>query len=838
MQLSRFTTWHKFLHWQHHQHFKGLSSNLLTRLIIGGTTLVVSASAYWSYQVVRNLTLDNLKQNAFLEVQQGVNEIDKWLATHKAEVVTLANTETALSMDWSVAQSYLEAEAKRLEGFHHLIYANPDGSYYVTGQGLAQGNNISDRLYFQEAIAGRVNVSDPFISRSLGIPKIGVNAPIGPAERPVGVLSGGIRVDHIVQVTHQLQYGSGSYAFALNSQGQAIVHPNPSLMSTIERPAPTLTEASDPGLAAIAHKMVNQQQGIELVNLDNVGQYIAYIPLEEANWSIALVIPRKNIEAQLLPLDVIAVVVVGLAGTMITVLWKVQSFEQAQLKRSKAAAEAAKQAADAANQAKSQFLANMSHELRTPLNGILGYAQIFQRDKTLTSKQRDGLNVIYQCGSHLLNLINDVLDISKIEAKKLELYSTDFALPHCLQNIKEICRIRAEQKELEFDYQVVNSLPRAVHADEKRLRQVLINLLGNAIKFTDQGKVTFKVEVLGRSSKPIHQQSNRNTELSSAAEYTIIRFQVEDTGVGMSPDQMARIFLPFEQVGDDLRKVEGTGLGLAISRQIVEMMGSEIQVESTLGIGSRFWFDLEFPEAAEVIERECAAAQTAITGYQGERRTILLVDDRWENRAVISHLLQPIGLEVIEATNGQEGIIQAQRHQPDLIITDLAMPIMDGYQMTQELRSRTEFINIPIIASSASVFSFNRQQSQEAGCNDFLAKPVQAEELFEQLQRYLNLIWVQEIAELNPRCSIATTQDQADSNVQEGSAQDMVVPPVKELLTLYQAAQAGYIAVIEQEARRIKQQNRDYRAFAGKILDLVDTFDDELIVDLIRPYLA
>ena len=493
---------------------------------------------------------------------------------------------------------------------------------------------------------------------------------------------------------------------------------------------------------------------------------------------------------------------------------------------------AAKEAADAANHAKSEFLANMSHELRTPLNGILGYAQILQRDKTATPKQQDGLSIIHQCGSHLLTLINDVLDISKIEAQKLEFYPNAFPFETFLQGVKEICRIKAEQKEIDFTYQVLNRLPCAIHADEKRLRQVLINLLGNAIKFTDQGGVTFKVGVVTDSPEFLHPSLSAVTEPQTTNNQQVtlhkIRFQVEDTGVGMTPEQLEKIFLPFEQVGDSTRKAEGTGLGLAISRKIVEMMGGEIKVESTYGKGSKFWFDLDLREATNWIESASLKSSQTVVGYQGEKKKILIVDDRWENRSVIVNMLEPIGFEVIEAGNGQEGLEKADECQPDLIITDLAMPVMNGCEMTRRLRESPSFRNTIIIASSASVFSFDRQQSRQAGCNDFVPKPVQSEELLNQLQNYLDLEWIYE------------AKDELTPQTQDASVpmSEMVVPPAKELKALHKAARSGYILDIQEEANRLKQLDPEYAAFADKILELADAFEDEAIAKWVSLYLS
>ena len=296
----------------------------------------------------------------------------------------------------------------------------------------------------------------------------------------------------------------------------------------------------------------------------------------------------------------------------------------------------------------------------------------------------------------------------------------------------------------------------------------------------------------------------------------------------MTPEQLEKIFLPFEQVGDSAHKVEGTGLGLAISRKIIEMMGSEIKVESTYGKGSKFWFDLDLPEATDLIEPAFLTSTQTVLSYQGEKRKILIVDDRWENRSVIFNMLEPIGFEVIEAENGQEGLEKACECQPDLIITDLAMPVMNGFEMTQQLRNLADFNNTIIIASSASVFSFDRQQSLEAGCNDFIPKPVQSEELLNQLQNYLELEWIYEV------------QDELTTQTQDTSVlvSEMVVPPANELTTLYKAAKSGYILDIQEEANRLKRLDPQYAAFAEKIVELAEAFEDEAIAKLVSLYLS
>jgi signal transduction histidine kinase/DNA-binding NarL/FixJ family response regulator len=471
----------------------------------------------------------------------------------------------------------------------------------------------------------------------------------------------------------------------------------------------------------------------------------------------------------------------------------------------------AKEAADQANLAKSEFLANMSHELRTPLNGILGYAQILQRDKTVLPQHQDGLDIIYQCGSHLLTLINDILDLAKVEAGKLELNPSNFHLQNFLYGVRDICVVRAKQKNIVFTYQALNQLPIGIHADEKRLRQVLLNLIGNAIKFTDQGHVTFKVDIVNPDAQP-------------SANVTL-QFQIEDTGIGMTPDQLNKIFLPFEQVSHRDHKAEGTGLGLAISRRIVETMGGEINVTSKYGQGSQFRFEITVPVADEWQPQD--PPQTPkIVSYQGDQRTILVVDDRWENRSVIVNLLALLGFKVIEAADGFAGLAKAKEYQPDIIITDLFMPIMDGLEMTQQLRALPDFESAIIIASSASVFNSDRQQSRDAGCTNFLPKPIQAAELLAYLQCYLNLEWNYETNSDAPLLS---------GNLSPPS--HIVVPPAEALQSLYKSAKAGYIAGVQAEAQKLIQKNALYTTFSQRILRLADELDDEAIVQLLQPYL-
>lgn len=482
----------------------------------------------------------------------------------------------------------------------------------------------------------------------------------------------------------------------------------------------------------------------------------------------------------------------------------------------------AKEAADTANRAKSEFLANMNHELRTPLNGVLGYAQILQRDSTMTSKQQQGVEVIYQCGSHLLTLINDILDLAKIEARKMDLYPQDFHLPNFLLGTAEICAVKARQKGVEFVYQDCDRLPTAVHADDKRLRQVLLNLLSNAVKFTDHGAVTFCVE---RLADPVL-ASNLADHAPVTQQVQRLRFEVRDTGMGIPPDRLDTIFSAFEQAGGRDRNAEGTGLGLAISQQIVQMMGSRIHVKSTPGEGSIFWFDVDLPLAQEFAV-VVASDKPVVVGYSGRSRTVLAVDDHRENRLVLVNMLEPLGFTVIEASNGQMGYEQALKHHPDLIITDVVMPELDGLAMTRKLRQHPDFARIPIIASPASLSQVECQDSLDAGCDLFLPKPVDLEVLLTEMATLLSLEWQYD--------RMPPVKSPQLSPV-EPTATPLVLPAAAELHGIYAAAKGGFIQDIQQEAQRLKALSPDYIDFANQILDLAQEFDDEGILRLIQPY--
>lgn len=482
--------------------------------------------------------------------------------------------------------------------------------------------------------------------------------------------------------------------------------------------------------------------------------------------------------------------------------------------------EQARQEAEAANRAKSEFLANMSHELRTPLNGILGYTQVLKREALLNDKQQHGLQIIQRCGEHLLLLLNDILDLSKIEARKMELLISDFQFPQFLQNLMEIVQIRAEEKHIFFNYQTFSDLPAYVSGDERRLRQVLINLLGNAVKFTEVGGVTFKVGYVRDLTTAIG-----SPHCPTAATSNKIRFIVEDTGVGISPEQLQKVFLPFHQSGQPQYQIEGTGLGLAISRRLVNMMGSSLEVTSTFGEGSVFWLDLDLPTPHY---QEEVLVQKTIVGLIGKPRSILIADNNSENRTIFVNLLTPIGFRIFEAEDGQSCLDQALKIQPDLILINPELAI-NGLEIVQ-LRQLPELKNLIILATSARILDYSNQKYLLFGYHGFIPQPICTETLFEQLKIYLKLKWIYK--ELEP-----TNLDFLSFN-SSFLEHDFIAPPQSELLILYELSKMGDIKGICEQAKKIQQLDQQFEPFAQQISQLAAKFQEKQILEFVKRYIG
>ncbi len=470
------------------------------------------------------------------------------------------------------------------------------------------------------------------------------------------------------------------------------------------------------------------------------------------------------------------------------------------LQQAKATAEEARQAAEMANRTKSAFLAQMSHELRTPLNGILGYTQLFGQDNNLTHLQQQGIHVIHRCGEHLLTLINDILDFSKMEAGKLELNPTIVSLADFCRDIVDLFKLRAEQKGLTFVYQPLTTLPTRIAVDAKRLRQILLNLLSNAVKFTSQGQVTLTVHY--------HQ--------------SVTRFAIADTGVGIATNQLEAIFLPFHQVGDKNSQAEGTGLGLSISKNLVELMNGQLQVHSQPGQGSLFWFEIALPELSYPLTISSPVADRTASGFKNvnpQAIKILVVDDLQESRVLLVNFLGGRGFHVREAENGATALQLALNDLPDLIITDLAMPVMDGLELTCQLRNTEKLTGVPIFAFSANTLDSSRQNSLDAGCNEFLAKPIDLDLLFNLLPKYLPLKF----------------QTDVDKTFPNLTSSPMTLPSQKQVAGLLQAVALGDIDELMKQIIELEQQDTILSSFLAQVKQLTENFEiDKLEIFLKR----
>jgi PAS domain S-box-containing protein len=480
-------------------------------------------------------------------------------------------------------------------------------------------------------------------------------------------------------------------------------------------------------------------------------------------------------------------------------------------KQTEEALHAAKKEAEAANLAKSQFLSTMSHELRTPLNAILGFSQLLSRGPALSRQQKESLDIINRSGEHLLTLINDVLDMAKIEAGRQELHITNVDLYNLLDSLENLFRLKSISKGIQLQFEFPPTLPRHVKTDEAKLRQILQNLLGNALKFTQTGRITLQV----------------NPEVPDTGDQLLLlNFMVRDTGVGIAAQELPSIFAAFVQTQAGRNSQTGTGLGLSISRKFVELMGGEITVQSELGVGTQFNFYIQVEILPEQESNQLSTHPSLerVIGLAPHQRPprILIVDDRWEGRRLLTHLLSPIGFEIREATNGEEAILAYNDWHPHLIWMDMKMPVMDGYAATQYIKQIKEDQETIIIALTASALEEERDEILASGCDDFVRKPFQEVTIFQKIQQYLEVEYIYETV-ANP----LSTQNSYP--VEDLTLDDVRPMPLDWIQALHQAAGRVSNQDILQLIRQIPEEQG---ALAPKIRDLVQQFRCDKLFDL------
>lgn len=503
----------------------------------------------------------------------------------------------------------------------------------------------------------------------------------------------------------------------------------------------------------------------------------------------------------------------------------------------------AEEAAAAASQAKTEFLANMSHELRTPLNAILGFTQVMMRDSLLSSDQTENLRIINRSGEHLLELINDVLELSKIESGVVLLNETSFDFYRLLDGLEEMFQIKADRKMLKMRLIVSPEVPQYIKSDEKKIRSCLINLLGNAIKFTESGNITLRVNTSNENDSSLNSQSCR------------LYFEVEDTGVGIAPEEIGSLFNAFIQTESGRKTAEGTGLGLTITRKFVQLLGGNITVNSVLGKGTTFKFDIQvlLANAAEVMPQ----VRQRVIGLQQKQIPcrILVVDDNRENRLLLVKLLQPIGFEVQEAENGEQAINLWSSWQPHLIFMDTRMPVMDGLQATKYIknlekqRKTTEtqskegdrqfslsdtlfcVTHTIIIALTASAFESKQIEYLAVGCDDFIRKPFQEKVIFEKIADYLGVLYIYEDL---PQINNAFYRKRYSVNQRPDSFFLPLLAEVPQnwVTQLHQAANELNEELISQ---LIEQLPANSVILADALRDLLNDFRLDIIVRITKP---
>ncbi len=457
---------------------------------------------------------------------------------------------------------------------------------------------------------------------------------------------------------------------------------------------------------------------------------------------------------------------------------------------------AAKDSAEAATRAKSEFLANMSHELRTPLNGVIGYAQLLQRDRTLTNSQRDALDAISACGAHLLDLINDVLDLSKIEAGRMDVEAVPSDVNQVAIDLKYVIGERTQRKGLRFTTHIGHEVPARVVLDGRHVRQVLLNLLGNAVKFTPQGEVRLEI---------------------SAREPGRLQFDVVDTGVGIEAENLSVVFQAFRQTRSG-SEAGGTGLGLTISHRLVRGMGGELRVESLPGKGSRFHFALPLvvAEALATAETDSDSPSSDARLAPGTQLTALVADDSSVNRRILASLLESAGVRVITAAGGVEAVELTRTHRPDVVLMDLRMSDLDGFEATRRLRADPLTSAIPVLAVSASAWEEVREAARNAGAVDFVPKPVKADVLFAKLQRHAGARFVGP-APLRPEPPI-TPPETIDARAIAARIRD--------------AAAIGNVADLDALAAQLSGDDGQDRGLGTRIATLTASFDYDALMQL------
>ena len=731
-------------------------------LVLSGIIPLISVAIFYATENASKKITREAEENLALKSQLLAENVQSW---NESNTLALFNLNKQPDIVYPNPNRQKTILAEIVTTYDHLYLAH---TINTKGWNIARSDGMKpkyygDRNYFKAAATGNEINYQTIISRTTQQPALCMSTPTLNQAKLVGVTSICTDLNALAEQVGRLKFGETGYALLVDQNANLLAHPEAKLLS--------------------GEKLTNMGQypPIENILTGNVGyfsfeddqgvRWVSYSHRLDNDWAVLILQAEEEflaskIQFQNLALLISLIVIFGvsaltwfLANRLIQPIShlsraamtisegeldrKVEILREdelgmlafsfnhmaSQLKSSFDELKQAKEEAISANLAKDQFLANISHEFRTPLNSVLGYAKILKRDRSLNAEQVQKLSTIIQSGKYLLTLINDILDFSKGKTGKMELNLEEFNLLQCLKAVIGIIESEAKEKGLKINTKFHN-IPPTINADQKRLAQVLINLLSNAIKFTSKGEILLKVslvETIKNIGSPWQQK---------------LRFEVIDTGEGISQKELRKIFQPFEQAGDMESRYIGTGLGLSISKQLVELMGGKLQVKSKLGKGSNFWFEIVCSQEAVNSPAKQKRGIQSILGYKGRARKLLVVDDKRENRSLLSNILEPIGFEVVTAENGEQMLNILGKELPDLICLDLFMPVKTGFTSAKQLRQIPEFSNIPVIVISAT--SITPEMRKYLKCDAFLNKPFDEDELLDLLQHYLHLEWVYE----------------------------------------------------------------------------------------------
>ncbi|MFN7725478.1 MAG: ATP-binding protein [Rubrivivax sp.] len=726
---------------------------------------VIGVLGYLGFSSIRAELMN--EQIAILqEKTNGVaHRVDRWLLTRKTEISTLANTPVIRSMDWKEAGPFLKAKHEQMPWFYIFAHINPDGTYYNSKVDFAKGQNLSDRAHFKAAMQGRVYASDPVNSRTLNADIVAVTSPVFRTDAQgadiIGVFGGMIDTSTIVQELSRFSNGPNSYAFAVNSTGIAISHPDPQRRGNINTKAISLLQDADPGLKDLVNQMLTQKTGWLDTTIDGQRVFAAFTPIAEADWYIATITDGPFVRAHLRFIDYVG----GFAFLLLCLaVWLVLRFRRQEFQTLNQRREISEEK----SRAKSVFLANMSHELRTPLNGILGYVQILLQRDGADATARRHLQAILSSGQHLLNMINRILDLSKIEAGRIELEPRPVDLPSLLQDLVRLFDIEKSKYGASFAADFSLGQHAVAVLDPERFKQIVINLVVNGFKYGRQSLVRLEVAVREDQPRPM------------------LVVKVSDGGIGMTTEQVSHAFVPFEQVN---KTSEGAGLGLAIVSELISLMGGTITIDSTPGQGTTVSVTLPFEEAAPDMAVLMSSERGMPCGLRGARPRILVVDDNTTNVEFLVDLLHLVGFQVQSAAGVTEALAAHAAQPFDLVITDLVMPDRDGFDLIHAIRRGVHAPQTPIIVASASAFPGDQVRSAAAGANAFVPKPVEALALLQKMAGLLKIEY-----EYAPVQAEASTSQQGLQHLRETLGQPHAKAAVQELRD---AAELGQIRRVE-----------------------------------------